>query len=103
MAGLDPAIHAFAASLLQTEISIQSPGAVWYKSPFGNRWTTPMPETEPFTFIATTAGEATAELARRGLAPDQRVIITIEPDDWLSKARAFSRPLIEAEGWTDEE
>jgi len=62
-----------------------------------------MPETEPFTFIETTAGEATAELARRGLAPDQRVIITIEPDDWLSKARAFSRPLIEAEGWTDED
>jgi hypothetical protein len=51
---------------------------VWYKSPFGNRWTTPMPETEPFTFIATTAGEATAELARSGLAPDQRIMITIE-------------------------
>ncbi|MEO9188741.1 MAG: hypothetical protein ABI224_01885 [Acetobacteraceae bacterium] len=30
-------------------------------------------------FIESTAGEAAAELARRGIAPDRRVAITIEP------------------------
>ena len=52
-------------------------------------------------FIESTAGQVAAELARRGIAPDQRVMITIEPDDWVSKARAFARPLVKAEGWTD--
>jgi hypothetical protein len=55
-------------------------------------------------FIESTAGEVAAELARRGVAPDQRVTITIEPDepdDWLSKARKFARAKIAAEGWSD--
>ena len=38
-------------------------------------------------------------------APDQRVTITIEPnepaDDWIAKARKFSRPKIIAEGLSD--
>ena len=45
-----------------------------------------------------------AELARRGVAPDQRVTITIEPDepdDWITKARNFARPKVIAEGWSD--
>jgi hypothetical protein len=55
-------------------------------------------------FIASTAGQVAAELARRGVAPEQRVTITIEPDepdDWIAKARKFARPKVIAEGWTD--
>jgi hypothetical protein len=52
-------------------------------------------------FIESTAGEVAAELARRGVPSEQRVIIDIEPDDWISEARAFSRPLVQAEGWSD--
>ncbi len=37
-------------------------------------------------FIESTAGKIADELARRGISPDQRVMITIEPDDWLARA-----------------
>jgi hypothetical protein len=56
--------------------------------------------------IETTAGEATVELARRAIAPDRRVTITIdpeEPDDWITQARRYSRPLVIAAGWSDED
>ncbi len=59
--------------------------------------------TEP-QFIESTAGQVAAELARRGVAPEQRVTITIEPDepdDWITKARKFARPKVIAEGWSD--
>ena len=36
--------------------------------------------TEPLV-TESTAGEVAAELARRGVAPEQRVTITIEPDE----------------------
>ncbi len=55
-------------------------------------------------FIESTAGQVAAELARRGVRPDQRVTVAIEPaepDDWISKARAYSRPKVAAEGWSD--
>lgn len=55
-------------------------------------------------FIASTAGQVAAELARRGIAVDKRVTITIEPDepdDWIAKARKFARPKVIAEGWSD--
>ena len=55
-------------------------------------------------FIESTAGQVAAELARRGISPEQRVTITIEPDepdDWITKARTFARPKVIAEGWTD--
>jgi hypothetical protein len=55
-------------------------------------------------FIESTAGQVAAELARRGVAPGQRITVTIEPDepdDWISKARKFARPKVIAEGWTD--
>jgi hypothetical protein len=55
-------------------------------------------------FIESTAGQVADELVRRGVAPGQRVTITIEPDepdDWIAKARQFSRPKVVAEGWTD--
>jgi hypothetical protein len=60
-------------------------------------------DTQP-EFIESTAGEVAAELARRGISPEQRVTITIEPDepdDWIAKARKFARPKVIAEGWTD--
>jgi hypothetical protein len=60
-------------------------------------------ETAP-EFIESTAGQVAAELARRGVAPDKRVTITIEPDepdDWIAKARKFARPKVIAEGWND--
>jgi hypothetical protein len=58
--------------------------------------------TEP-QFIISTAGEVAAELARRGVASDQQVMITIEPDDWLTEVRRYARPRVIAEGWTDED
>lgn len=60
-----------------------------------------MPQDAPPEFIESTAGQVAAELARRGIAPEQRVLITIEPDDWLAGARAFARPLVRTEGWSD--
>jgi hypothetical protein len=52
-------------------------------------------------FVESTAGQVAAELERLGVPASQPVLIAIGPDDWLAKARAFSRPLVEAEGWTD--
>ena len=52
-------------------------------------------------FIESTAGEVATELARRGIAPDQRVMITIEPDDWITRVRALARPQVRAKGWSD--
>jgi hypothetical protein len=57
-------------------------------------------------FITSTAGQVAAELARRGVPPDQRVTITIEPpdpNDWITKSRQFARPKVIAEGWTDDD
>ena len=54
--------------------------------------------------IESTAGEVAAELARRGVRPDQRITVAVEPaepDDWISKARAYARPKVAAEGWSD--
>jgi len=65
-----------------------------------------MPKATQPEFIESTAGQVAAELARRGVAPEQRVTITIEPDepdDWIGKARKFARPKVIAEGWTDED
>lgn len=57
-------------------------------------------ETSP-ELIESTAGDVAAELARRGIRADQRVTVTIEPaepDDWISKGRAYARPKVIAEG-----
>jgi hypothetical protein len=62
-----------------------------------------MMKTQP-EFIESTAGQVAEELVRRGVSPDQRVTITIEPDepdDWITKARKFARPKVITEGWTD--
>ena len=61
--------------------------------------------TEPLV-IESTAGEVAAELARRGVAPEQRVTVTIEADepaDWITKARQFSRPKVIEAGWSDDD
>jgi hypothetical protein len=62
-----------------------------------------MPKLNEPQFIESTAGEVAAELARRGIAPDQHVTVTIEPDDWLAEVRRFARPRVIAKGWSDED
>jgi hypothetical protein len=55
-------------------------------------------------FIESTAGQIAVELSRRGISPEQPVIVVpIEPDDWVPESRKFSRPKVVAEGWTDED
>lgn len=54
-------------------------------------------------FIESTAGQVAAELARRGVAPDQRVVVTIEPDDWISEARRASRAKVAAADLSDDD
>jgi hypothetical protein len=52
--------------------------------------------------IETTVSEVTAELARRGLGPHDRVTITIEPDELIPGRRA-SRARVIAAGLTDDD
>lgn len=52
-------------------------------------------------FIESTAGQVAAELARRGIEPNQHVTVVIEPDDWIAEARPFSRPKVIEAGWSD--
>ncbi len=53
--------------------------------------------------IETTAGQLADELARRGISSDQIITVLIDPDGWLAEARRYSRPLVIAEGWSDED
>jgi hypothetical protein len=52
--------------------------------------------------IETTVSQVAAELARRGLDPDDRVTITIEPDELIPGRRA-SRARVVAAGLTDDD
>lgn len=52
--------------------------------------------------IETTVSNVGAELARRGLDPDDRVTITIEPDELIPGRRA-SRARVIAAGLTDDD
>lgn len=52
--------------------------------------------------IETTARQVAAELARRGIGPDDRVTITIEPDELIPGRRA-SRARVVAAGLTDDD
>lgn len=64
-----------------------------------------MPKRAEPQFIESTAGNVADERTRRGIAPNQRVTLTIdptEPDDWIATARRFARPKARAEGWSDE-
>lgn len=52
--------------------------------------------------IETTAGEATAELQRRGVNLTNRVMFVLDPaGDAFEAARAEARPLVIAAGLTD--
>lgn len=62
-----------------------------------------MPDTAMPLVIETTAGQIRAELDRRGIGMDQPIIVMIEPEGWLAEARRFSRPLVIAEGWSDDD
>jgi hypothetical protein len=52
--------------------------------------------------IETTVSKVAAELASRGLNPDDRVTITIEPDELIPGRRA-SRARVIAAGLTDDD
>ena len=52
--------------------------------------------------IETTVGEITAELARRGLDPQDRVTVTIQPGD-LIPGRREARLRVIAAGLTDDD
>jgi hypothetical protein len=53
--------------------------------------------------IETTAGEVAAELARRGIGSDERVIVTIEPAQELIPGRRESRARVVAAGLSDDD
>jgi hypothetical protein len=53
--------------------------------------------------IETTASNVAAELARRGIGPDDRVTITIEPDQELIPGQRQSRALVIIAGLTDDD
>jgi hypothetical protein len=60
-----------------------------------------VPKVSEPQFIESTAGQVAADLARRGIRPDQHVTVTIEPDDWLAEVRSAARPRVIAKGWSD--
>ncbi len=51
--------------------------------------------------IETTVGEVAAELRRRGIGSDERVTLTIEPEQELIPGRRVSRARVVAAGLTD--
>lgn len=53
--------------------------------------------------ITITAGEVTAELKRRGIGSDERVTLTIEPEQELIPGRRESRAQVVAAGLTDQD
>lgn len=53
--------------------------------------------------IEITAGEIAAELKRRGIGSDERVTLTIEPEQELIPGRRESRARVVAAGLTDED
>ncbi len=52
--------------------------------------------------IESTAGEVTAELMRRGIPPQERVTITLEPDRELIPGRKETRARVIAAGMNDD-
>jgi hypothetical protein len=51
--------------------------------------------------IEVKAGEVSAELKRRGIGSDERVTVTIEPEQELIPGRRASRAKVAASGLTD--
>lgn len=58
--------------------------------------------TQQTEVIKTTVGEVTAELARLGLDPHDRVTVTIQPDELIPGRRA-ARARVIAAGLTDDD
>jgi hypothetical protein len=54
-------------------------------------------------FIESAAGQVAAELARRGISPDQHVTVVVEPDDWIAEGRRFSLQKVIEAGWSDDD
>jgi len=57
---------------------------------------------QPAEVVETTVSEASAELTRRGFDPEDRVTITIQPDE-LIPGRREARLRVIAAGLTDDE
>jgi len=57
----------------------------------------------PPDVIEVTAGEVAAELARRGIGSDERVIVTIEAEPEVIPGRRASRARVVAAGLTDDD
>ena len=53
--------------------------------------------------LETTAGQVTDVLKRLGVPKERMITVTIEPDDWLTKARQESRRLVIAAGLSDDD
>jgi hypothetical protein len=53
--------------------------------------------------IEIAAGEVPAELKRRGIGPDERVILTITPERELVPGRRLSRARVAAAGLSDDD
>jgi hypothetical protein len=51
----------------------------------------------------TTAGQVTDVLKRLGVSDKRMVTVTIEPEDWLTRARRESRRLVIEAGLSDED
>jgi hypothetical protein len=62
-----------------------------------------MPKPAESQFIESTAGQIAAELARRGIPPDQHLTVVIEPDDWVARSRKAARPKVTEAGWSDQD
>jgi len=55
------------------------------------------------TVIESTAGQVAAELARRGILPQERVTVTIDQEPELIPGRREARARVVAAGLTDED
>jgi hypothetical protein len=51
--------------------------------------------------IESTAGEVAGDLARLGIDPACPIAVVLEPDDWLTRARAEMRKKVEEAGLSD--
>jgi hypothetical protein len=53
--------------------------------------------------IETSAGDIAAELRRQGIGSDERVIVTVEPEQGFVPGRRESRARVAAAGLTDDD
>ncbi len=59
--------------------------------------------TEARETIEVAAGEVAAELKRRGIGPDEKVILTIQPEREIIPGRRASRARVVAAGISDDD